>query len=250
MREIALATQVGNKGILQGLSANIRAKIDFCKTIITNYCDNNFCYLLFACEDEFAGLCETIIREELIEYIVGKFKMDYLSHRMKNHISDKLVFDTYIKVLSLFDKVTDVSVLDKIITFNTIFYIDSFLSFRLIPLKRHWDNLIKLSIDNVASGNTSTFLDVIRFLINTMEDTTYKIKVICDGNNYYIYDMKSKNDKISKVAECDNAQDLISNLLNHCPSYIDVYLQSDKQSETVNFLSDIFANKLKIYMNN
>ena len=124
MREIALAAQLNNKEILQGLSANIRAKIDFCKTVVTNYCDKDFCYLLFACDGEFTGLCETIIKEEIIEYIVGKFKVEYLSNRLKNHIGDKLVFNTYVKVLSLFDKVTDVSVLDKIITFNHVFYVD------------------------------------------------------------------------------------------------------------------------------
>lgn len=250
MREIALATQLSNKEILQGIGANIRAKIDFCKTIITNYCDKDFCYLLFACDEEFSSICETIVKEEIIEYIIGVFKVDYLTRRMKNHITDKLIFNTYIKVLSLFDKATDVSVLDKIINFNNTFYIDSFLSFRLMPLKNHWDNLIKLSVDNISIGNTATFLDVIRFLINTMEDTTYKIKVICNGNNYCLYNVTKANEKIRKLAECDNALDLISNLLNNSPSFIDVYLRGGEQSEIVTFLSDIFTSKVKIYMNN
>ena len=63
MREIALAVRVENKNILDFLQTHVKNRMDFCKTIITNYCDNNFCYLLFAFDKEFALVCEQIIRE-------------------------------------------------------------------------------------------------------------------------------------------------------------------------------------------
>lgn len=251
MREIALATGVNNKDIIDFLHANIKTKLDFCKTIITNYCDNNFCYLLFACDDAYIEPCETIIREIVIDYIESVYKVNYIKKLIKNPLSDTLAFNAYIKVLSVFDKSTDTNALKNIIMFNETFFIDSFLEFRLAPLKQHWNNLASLSSDNMTLFNSSTFIDVIRFLINTMDNEVYKIKVICDADcNYKVYNMKSKNDRVKKIAECKNSLDLISNVLNSCPNYIDVYLNSNANNEAVSFLSNVFANRLKIYSKN
>ncbi|MBE5741265.1 MAG: hypothetical protein E7351_01885 [Clostridiales bacterium] len=248
MREIALATRVKNKDIIEFLHANIRAKLDFCKTIVTNYSDNNFSYLLFACEDNYIEPCETILKEIIIDYIEGIYKVNFIKKLIKNPLCDTLAFNAYVKVLSLFDKGTDESALNKIILFNQTFFIDSFLEFRLLPLKNHWKNLANLSSDNLTLFNSSTFVDIIRFLINTMDNEVYKVKVICDENeNFSIYNMKSKNDKIKKIAECHSALELITNVLNSCPNYVDVYLTQDIDSEAVSFLSNVFSSRLKIF---
>ncbi len=248
MREIALATGVKNNEIIEFLSSNIKAKIDFCKTIVTGYSDNNFRYLLFACEDNFMDRCESVLKSIIIDYIEEVYKIDYLKSKIKNPLCSSLAFNAYIKVLALFDKSTDESALSKIIVFNQTFFIDSFLQFRLAPLKNHWDNLATLSSDNMILFNSSTFLDVIRFLINTMDSLAYKVKVVCKGDNYSVYNMENKNGKVKKIADCSTSIDLITNVLNLAPSYIDIYLNEDRQYEAVSFLSNIFMSRLKIYM--
>lgn len=248
MREIALASGVSNKEIIDFLTANIKTKLDFCKTIVTNYSDSNFSYLLFACEDSYVQACESILRDIIVEYIESVYKVNYLKKKIKNPIGDNLTFDAYIKVLSIFDKSTDESALNNIIMLNQTLFIDSFLEFRLVPLKRHWDNLAELSSDNISLFNSSTFLDIIRFLINTMDNIVYKVKVVYDGENFSVYNMKSENDSVTKIAECKNSLDLITNVLNACPNYIDVYLKEQEECEAVSFLSNVFSNRLKIYM--
>ncbi|MFQ6752418.1 MAG: sporulation protein YtxC [Clostridia bacterium] len=250
MREIALATGVENKQIIDYLYANVKSKIDFCKTIITNYSDSNFSYLLFACDDNYIEPCESILKEIIVEYIESVYKVDYLKKRIKNPLNETLTFDAYIKVLSIFDKSTDISALTNIIILNETFFVDSFLEFRLLPLKKHWDNLVELSSDNISLFNSSTFLDIIRYLVNTMDNLVYKVKVVYDGENYSVYNMKNEHDHVIKIAECQNTLDLITNVLNSCPNYVDVYLKETGESEAVNFLSDVFTNRLKIYMNN
>ncbi len=250
MREIALASGVRNKEIIEFLHTNIVAKIDFCKTIVTSYVDNNFVYLLFACDEAYVEPCETILRDIIIDYIETYYKVDYLKSKIKNPICDKLTFNAYIKVLALFDKSTDETALQKIILFNQTFFMDSFIEFRLSPLKKHWDNLAELSSDNMTLFNSGTFIDVIRFLINTMDNEVYKVKIICNDDNFSIYNMKNKNAKVKKIAECTNDLDLITNVLNSCPNYIDIYVNSTEPYEAVSFLSNIFSNRLKIYMRN
>ena len=249
MREIALATRVENKGIIEHLFVQVQAKLDFCKTIVTSYIDKNFCYLLIAVDEKFIEPCEKILREIIIDYIESIYKVEYLTNKIKNKLSNSLAFKAYIKVLALFDKVTDENALDSIIFFNQTFFFDSFLEFRLNPLKRHWDNLATLSSDNIAMFNSGTFVDVIRFLINTMDSVVYKVKVVCNGTNYCIYNMKNRNDKIKKIAECSNSMDLVTSVLNSCPNYIDIYV-GDNNDEAISFLSNIFTNRLKIHSKN
>ena len=248
MKELALATGVNNKEIIDYLYQNIRTKIDFCKTILTNYADNNFNYLLFACEDKFLKPCEAILRDIIIEYIEDNYKISYLKQKIKNPLNDTLAFNAFIKVLALFDKTTDESALSKILVFNQTFFVDSFLEFRLTPLKQHWDNLATLSSDNMVLFNSSTFLDVIRFLLNTMDSNVYKVKVVCKQGNFSIYNMKHKNAKVKKIAECSEAGELITNVLNLSPYYVDVYVSENQHYEAVSFLSNIFANRLKIFI--
>ena len=59
--------------------------------------------------------------------------------------------------------------------------------------------------------------------------------------------MKNKNAKIKKIAECDDSIDFITNVLNSCPNYIDVYLNTNQEYEAVSFLSNVFSNRLKVF---
>lgn len=247
MKEIALAVRVKNKEIIEFLHANLKTKLDFCKNIITTYCDNNFSYLLIACDESFCGPCETIIKQNIIDYIESVYKINYLKSKIKKPLGDDLVFNAYIKVLSLFDRETDVNAIEKIMLFGQVFFVDSFLEFRLNPLKKHWGNLAELSTDNLAVFNSGTFLDVIKFLLNTMDNLVYKVKVICEGEKFSIYNMKNKNASVKKIADCNNSMDLITNVLNYCPNYIDIYLDNSGSLEAVDFLSNIYSNRLKIF---
>lgn len=250
MREIALATGVKNREIIEFLETNIRTKIDFCKTILTNYNDNNFRYLLFACDEKYVEPCESILREIIVDYIESIYKVDYLKTKIKNPLSDPLTFNAYIKVLSVFDRATDESALKKILSFNQTLFLDSFLEFRLSPLKHHWDSLISISSDNISLFSSGTFVDVIKFLLNTMESGCYKVKVVCKDDSFNVYNIQNKNANIKKVATCDNASDLISNVLNSCPIYVDVYMTDNSDNEAVSFLSTVFTNRLKIFTQN
>ena len=158
MKELALATGVDNKEIIDFIHQIICSKIDFCKPIITNYADNNFNYLLFACEDKFIEQCESVLRAGIISYIEDDYKIKYLKEKIKHPLGNTLAFNAYIKVLALFDKATDESALNKILLFNQTFFIDSFLEFRLTPLKQHWDNLATLSSDNMILFNSSPYI--------------------------------------------------------------------------------------------
>ena len=251
MREIALATGLNNRDIIEYLQSEIKGKLNFCKTLITTYCDRNFCYLLFACDETSFIQCDETIRGIVIDYIESVYKVNFLKQKIKNPLGETLAFNAYIKVLAVFDRATDEKALRDIIIFNQTFFIDSFLEFRLAPLKAHWLNLANLSSDNITLFNSGTFVEIIRFLLNTMDNDVYKVKVVCyDSDNYKVYNIKRKNEMVKKTIECHNSMELVSSVLNCCPNYIDVYLKTENDNEAVSFLSNVFTNRLKIYSKN
>ena len=154
MREVALASRVENKGIIDFLYMNIKNRIDFCKTIITNYCDNNFCYLLFACEDEFVNVCEEIMRDVVIDYIEGVYKVNFLKKTIKNPLRDTLAFNAYIKVLSIFDKTTDANALNAIDTVKEAIQMVSTQRSSLGAVQNRLEHTIA-NLDNVVENTTA-----------------------------------------------------------------------------------------------
>ena len=83
-----------------------------------------------------------------------------------------------------------------------------------------------------------------------MDNDVYKVKVVCDEDNFKVYNIKNKNDKLKKIAECKNSLELITNVLNSCPNYVDVYLTTNSNNEAVSFLTNVFTNRIKIYSKN
>ena len=143
----------------------------------------------------------------------------------------------YIKLVKFYHK----------ILFNQTFFIDSFLDFRLVPLKKHWSNLAELSSNNLTVFSTTTLIDVIKFILTTIDREVYKTKIVLNGGVFSLYNMQKENSTIIKIGECNDCQDLISKVFNACPTYIDIYLNSKQQNDAVKFLSNVFTNKLKIY---
>ena len=81
-----------------------------------------------------------------------------------------------------------------------------------------------------------------------MDSEVYKVKVVCEsGGIYKLYNIKNKNDNVKKIADCKDSIDMISNVLNCCPNYIDIYIQASEKNEAISFLSNVFTNRLKIY---
>ena len=74
------------------------------------------------------------------------------------------------------------------------------------------------------------------------------LDAIGEAKDEYVQDVR--NAKVKKIAECHSAQELISFVLNSCPNYIDVYINTNNDSEAVSFLSNVFTNRLKIYSKN
>ncbi len=247
MKEIAIASQIKNKDIIDYLYSEIKKREDLTNTIITNYSDNNFSYILFACNEDFIYELENNLRKIIIDYIENVYKVEFFKKTIKNPLKDTLAFNAYVSVLSQFDRETDENALSKMMLLNQTFFIDSFLEFRLNPLKTHWSMMAELTSDNISMLNTDTFQDVIRFLINTMENNLYKIKVVCDKSHFSVYQMKNRDSKLKKTADYKNSLDLIANVLKNCPNYIDVYVDTKETNDAVSFLSGIYANRLKIF---
>lgn len=251
MYELSLACRRANQHSIEYIYDILNKYITQSNNVVlTRHNDNVFCYILFACDEKKKEEFEPIIKQAIISYIINIYKCDFLKKNIKINLTDDFSYDAYIKVLSLFDKSTDENILGKLIMLNQSFFIDSFTEFRMSPLTAHWDELCDLAKDNsMFFLSSSTFIEIIRFLVNSMDTTCKKIKILCSNGTYSIYDVVEQSDEVKKVGDSFCKLDLISQVLTISPMNIDVYVNHDYNDEALGFLSDIYTNRLKIFVN-
>lgn len=251
MWELALACRRTNFYATDYIYNIINKYITDGKLILTKYNDKNFEYVLFACEWKDKSKYEPIIKQAIINYIVDDYKCNYLKKRIKLEALDNFSYDAYIKVLSLFDKSSDQKLLENLIILNQTFFVDSFIEFRISQLMDRWNELCDLAQDNSSYFvNSGTFLEIIRFLVNSMDTNCKKIKILCNEGAYSIYHSADNIEEVvEKIGESYGKLDLISKVLSISPMNIDVYVTSSADDEAVGFLSDIYMNRLKIFTN-
>lgn len=251
MYELSLACRRANQSSIQYIYDILNKYItQNTNVIITRHDDNVFCYILFACNEKKKDEYDAIIKQAIISYIINVYKCDYLKKNIKISLTDDFSYDAYIKVLSLFDKSTDENILDKLIVLNQSLFIDSFIEFRMTPLIAHWNELCDLAKDNsMFFLSSSSFIEIIRFLVNSMDTTCKKIKILCKDGVYSIYSVIEQSDEVKKVGDSFCKLDLISQVLTISPMNIDVYVNNDYNDEALGFLSDVYTSRLKIYVN-
>lgn len=250
MYEVALASRRANVDKLNYVYDILTKYLSDDNIVITRYSDNNFSYVLLAGDTKHKDKYESIIKQTVISYIINVYKYEYLRESIPCTPSAGLSYEAYIKVLSLFDKSTDEKILNKIIILNQTFFIDSFIEFRMEPLLVHWKELCDLAKDNTTFFlESDTFLDIIRFLVNSMEINCKKIKIMCNDNIYSLYSTQEVGDEVKKVCDSYGKMDLISQVLTLSPMSIDVYISGDRKDEAVGFLSDVYTDRLKIFTN-
>lgn len=250
MWEVEIVANISNKRIINYIYKMMRGYMQDKSCVLTTLETEGEIKILFACALNKKAYYLELIKLCIIDYIINVYKYEYLIKNIENFMKDDVKFKSFIKLLSLYDKATDEEALKNSIQIEDSFYIDSFLKFRLTPLVNHWKELCSLAIENFDYFmSNDTFMDLMRFLIATMEESCEKIKIIERDGKYSIYNIAKNCDMAELVDECSTPFSLISSVLKICPKFIDVYA-NNKLDTAIKFLQNVFDNRIKIIEEN
>ena len=244
MWEVMICTNAENKRINQYIYKMMKKLVQDKSCVLTTHKDDKNYYILFACANGKKDYYKEMIKLCIIDYIINVYKYEFLIKKIHNFLQDEVAFKSFIKLLSLYDKQTDEIALKKALKIEKVFYVDSFIQFRLEPLKKHWQELCFLAEDNFDSLICSeSFLDIMRFLIATMEESCDKIKILLENNKYSVYNV-TMGDSADKIDECNTPFSLISTVLKICPRQIEVYSSSINEDLGIKFLQSVYGERL------
>ena len=247
MWEIMLVCSAENKRIIHYVFKMMKQYVQDKSCVLTTYETKTESSIMFACARGKKEYYKEMIKLCIIDYIINVYKYEYLIKNIKNYLTDEVSFKSFIKLLSLYDKQTDEIALKKSITLEKSFYIDSFLQFRMSLLIKHWTELCELAKDNFDYFISSeTFIDIMRFLVATMEENCDKIKILISNGKYSLYNTSNLSDKAEKIDECKTPFSLISCVLKISPKFIDVYINDPDNDEGIKFLKNVFTDRVSI----
>lgn len=246
MWEVMLICDIDNKRIINYVYKMMKNYLQDKSCVLTTHDEKNKSYIVFACASGKRDYYKEMIKLCIIDYIINVYKYEYLIKNIKNFLHDEVTFKSFIKLLSLYDKQIDELALKQCLNLNKCFYIDSFINFRMQPLIKHWEELCGLAKENFDFFVSSeSFLEIMRFLVATMEENCEKIKILTNNGKYSIYNTNQTEDGAEKIDECTTTFSLISAVLKICPKTIDVYT-TNINDDAIKFLQNVYSDRVQV----
>lgn len=180
-------------------------------------------------------LAETIIFIYKEKLLLNNINLNYLSEEYKT---------AFIKSLIYFDYEEDMFEIINQLDFDTGINLDSFYNFRLKKVKQKWLQLVSICQNNNVFLESETFLELLKFLIESMIPKHKYIDVFYNGIGFEIVD---ENNNIISFNNTGNPEaNLISGLISLAPKTINLHCAGMLSDNTFKIIYYIFNKKVNL----
>lgn len=210
------------------------------QTVLTCYEKYGIFNIMFACPLEEKNRLSTLLEQNIIKVICSYYKENFLKDNLCLPSHEKISLMAFKKALMNFDRETDLYIISKNLELKSTLNLDSFYEFKLKALRDKWGELVLLANENseYLIGDEA-FYDLLKFLVDNLEIRENEISVFEKENGYSIM--------ADECFESLNNEALVSTLIELSPKKINFYC--DKEDATVNFLTKIFSERIKVNYN-
>lgn len=140
-----------------------------------------------ACENKDRQRIISTIREHIADMFLTTVKLEYLQAVL---VLPGLKDDAYkllLHTLAAFDRETERDIVYCALNFGDNVALDGIFYFRLAELKRRWDDIAELAVNNaVYLHNDETLNALLRFLISAISPKISRIEVVKQNGGYKI----------------------------------------------------------------
>ncbi len=223
--------------VAKSLFMDIKKDLNDYKTVLTCYEKYGAFNIMFACPGEEETLLKNILENNIIKMICSFYKDGYLKENLNLPTHEKIGLTAFKKALLNFDRETDLFIISKNLELKNTLNLDSFYEFKLKALREKWSELVALANENSEYlVGDEAFFDLLRFLVDNLEIRENEISVFEKENGYQII--------ADECFDSLNNEALVSTLIELSPKKINFYC--DKEDAVANFLSKIFAERIKV----
>lgn len=210
------------------------------QTVLTCYEKYGVFNIMFACPMEEKNRLTNILEKNVIKVICSNYKDGFLKENLCLPSHEKISLTAFKKALMNFDRETDLFIISKNLELKSTLNLDSFYDFKLKALRDKWGELVLLANENsdYLIGDDA-FYDLLKFLVDNLEIKENEISVFEKENGYSIM--------ADECFESLNNEALVSTLIELSPKKINFYC--DREDATVDFLTKIFSERIKVNYN-
>lgn len=201
--------------------------------------------LAIGCEQKYKKQMENVLRLILCDTICEKMKFDFLKTNITLLIKEEKLFDAFIKVYTYFDNEVEKKMVLRSLFFSKKLVLESFINFRLQPLKKKWEEMCNLTNHNSNLFlRSETFIELLKFLIANLDRRSDCLVLdFEDGCKLY----EEKNDKIFALQNfmVDDDINIVVSMIELCPNKIKI-ISGEKNKEIISLLGELFYGRVEI----
>ena len=220
---------------------NVISSVDGVKSYITF---GNSSSVAVGCPKKHYQKLEGALRVIICDAICEKMKFDYLKNHIVLSVSDEKLFDAFIKVYTYFDSEIERKIVLRSLFFKNKIVLESFLSFRLQPLKKKWEEMCNLTNTNSNLFlQSETFIELLKFLISNL-DCKMNTVVLDLSSNIVLYEERGNALVALLNFQANDDIGIITQIIELCPRKIKII--SGNNNEVVSLIGELFENRVEI----
>lgn len=147
---------------------------------------NERIFIAVACESQYKSRLMAIMKNCFTDMFATVVKHNYLKKRIRLPI-DKGSYNLLLHTLVAFDRENERQLIENALPIIDGISLDGIFHFRLNELKKRWDEIASLAMENAAYLiDEDTLNELIRFLISAVSPKIMRLDICQQDNNYNI----------------------------------------------------------------
>lgn len=240
MFELTISTSLDKQLCISNLYKKLLPEIKNMSGVAIKENSNGRSSVSLAVKKEYGEFFKAKILDAIVEIVVNEYKFNFFKDNLIVS-SQKIIYNSFIKAISIFDADADREYIKKQIDFSGKILIDSLYNFKLQELKQRWQKTVDIIELNGIIKNESTILDILKYLTSMSESVVESADVFISKDK-----LKIKHYSAAKNYKNDfsGLSDFLTEMIELNPAKINIRNKSEDDKELVHMLEKIFYDKI------
>ncbi len=215
----------------------------FGKDVVLGKICSDVCFLSIATQNNIKEDVWEVLKKLLCVVFCQHFKKEFLKDHLTFLEPTNVYFDAFLKIFTYFDLELEQAITYRLINYQPCIILESYFLFKLGAIKNKWQDLCDITNKNdTILLENETFLDLLKFLINSIETKTDCV-VLSFEDRCLLYEDKKNSNKVW-IALTENPVETVCKLIDLSPKKIVVHSNHNFRT-TEKIISFLFEGKIK-----
>ena len=242
MYEVTVSTPKKQNYLLERIFNNIADYLSQIDGTHVTLQRKNRSYLSIACRDTFRQQMQCILQDEVATTLSLGYKNIFV-RRLLDLDDANFYQNVLIDTMCAFDHKYDAHQLAGIVDATSNIYIDGYYNFRMANLKRRWQNVVNMVLENdYLLEDNQLILEFLQYLLQSVDAKTQQLSICFDTDGYTLYDANGKvaQSMSSFSKESTAEQSALVNAICQNVQQLKVYHSNDLSQDFCDIVKALF----------